>query len=145
MASPIIDICGDVLEEINDTTWGTSVSAEFDYTANYDRHDLTATPYVVVVPGSYTAEQETELSDRVEYRIDIGIVAHCESKEDTDNLMDLCDEIAVHFRFFRSTTTRADVMRVEWEPLYQAEDLRENQLFASAVRLFFVGDRSYSS
>jgi len=134
-----------VLDEINDTTWSVAVFAEFDYAANYERHDLTSTPYIVVVPGSYTAEQETELSDRVEYRIDIGIVAHSGSKEDTDDLMDLCDEIAVHFRFFRSNTSRADVMRVEWQPLYQAEDLRENQLFASAVRLFFVGDRSYSS
>jgi hypothetical protein len=144
MSAPIIDICGDVVDEINSTIWSMSIAAELDYAANYDRHDLTATPYVAVVPASYTAEPETERSDRVEYRVDIGLVAHCETIEETNAMLDLCDEIMMHFRAFRSTTVIADVMRVEWAPIYQAEDLRESMLFASAIRLFFAANRSYS-
>ena len=110
-------------------------SAEVAFSPEFDLQDLT-TKRCVVVPGESTPKKIARGKNIVEYthRIEIGLLVRSK-KLNLESLISQSQKIGLQLLHFRHEN--AVCFQVDFEPLYNQEQLRERNQFTSIIVLLF--------
>jgi hypothetical protein len=126
--SPLVPAEGDPL-----ATAARAYAPVFDLGEMADLH-------VTVVPKAATAERLDRTSRQFDYSVDVAVQKKLSDGGDAeiDGLMLLVEQIADHFNGRRPATFAGAVcLRVENEPVYSPDHLRELRQFTSVLTLVF--------
>lgn len=143
MASQTISQVADaVLADLQTGITASAFSQTFtptrDYLPLFDLKDL-KTLRVTVLCESRTQQLADRRRRQREYRIDVGVeqkVSQATAKAEIDALVAFVEEIADYFDFSRLSAD-PDIICVgaQIDPIFDAQDLWQNSVFASAVQL----------
>lgn len=144
MTTSIKELADAVTAELNDSAFSQAFTASREYAPTIKAEDL-ADLRVIVAPGGIETERLSRTTVAVRYKIDIGILKRVDSDvAEIDNLIELANEIRLFFDNPPKTLERLQTARLSGaatiEPLYDPDQLRQNRVFASVVRLtYFLG------
>jgi len=147
MAAIILQLADAVTTALNAATLSQSFAAVRSYIPVYGKQDEDAddlsTLTVAVVPSELAFTTEARNSDEFDYIIDIGIFKRVEPTNDVcDPLMQLVEEIADLFRGDTVTASLpARFVSATNAPIYDQEMMRQQNIFAALIRLFFKKSR----
>lgn len=135
----IKELADAVVAELNDAGFAQAFTAVRDYVPTFTPDDL-ADLRVVVAPGGIESTRASRGASTVRYKIDVGILKRVDNDAgQIDDLIDLVDEIRRFIdgreleRLPAATMTAAATI----DPLYVPEELRQNRVFASVIRLTY--------
>ena len=141
----ILDIADAVVNELNSAKFSLPFTAARAYAPRFDLSEL-ATLTVTVVPKALGIAVVSRSARQREYQVDVAVqqrVAVADTGEvdplEVDPLMALAQEIAEHFEaLVVETDPEAVCTKIDNDPIYIPEHLRERRLFTSVLTLTFV-------
>ena len=137
---PVIELAEAVKDELNNTTWTQTFTAERDYLA-FKKLEEIRDLFVFITPNAETITPTSRQADQNDIIIDVCITQSDVTKTETDALMDLIDEIHGHFmRIVLDDKYHCTAITID--PIYDQETLREDNRFISVMRLTFAYRRS---
>lgn len=140
MSSPIVTIADAVVTELNATHFSKTFTAARLYLPQFNLADMT-TLHVSVVPKGVAYGEYSRASMLGQYQIDVAIQQKTTGADtEADALLALVDEITGHFVNLRLDCGAACV-KIENDPIYDPEHMRENNLFTSLLTLTFSAER----
>ncbi|MCG3178314.1 MAG: hypothetical protein BIFFINMI_00640 [Phycisphaerae bacterium] len=140
MADPVvIQIADAVVAELNAGGFSQAFVAQRAYAPVFDLGEM-ADLHVTVVPRAASAERLDRASRQFDYSIDVAVQKKLADggNVEIDALMFLVEQIADHFNGRRPAQLNSAVcLRVENDPIYSPEHMRELRQFTSVLTLVF--------
>jgi hypothetical protein len=139
----LTQIADAVAAGLNDASLSQSFTATREYLPEIELADGATDLSVVVVPGRLASEWATRAASRTEHGVDIGIRKKLAADESNDNatldpLVRLVEEITDLVKGARPDDyPTAICTRVENDPIYSRQHLRELRQFTAILRLTY--------
>lgn len=147
MTALAVQLADAIVAELNDATFGQAFTATRAYRPFYELSDM-ETLRVTVVSATFDASTLTRAGDREECGVDIAVQkkVNVDDTDAVDPLMNLLEEIGLHFRRKTMATTRpATCVRRETikgaEAGYAPEHIETLRQFTGIMRLTFAVGR----
>ena len=137
---PVIEVAELVKDELNNTSWTQTFTAERDYLAFKKLEDIKDL-FVFVTPNAETISPVSRQADQNDIIIDVCISQADVSKAEVDALMDLIDEIHGHFmRIVLDSKYHCSGIAID--PVFDPDAMREEDRFISVMRMTFAYRRA---